>query len=485
MIWLDRIEILGFKSFCEKTLIKIPDGITGIVGPNGCGKSNIVDALNWVLGEQSAKTLRSDKMEEVIFNGSKNRKPLGMAQVSLIWKTERDNPNSPEVVVTRRLFRSGESQYEMNGEICRLKDIHAFFVNEGFDPLAYSILEQGKVDYLFNAKPLDRRTLIEEVAGVAEFKHKKRSAEMKLAENQLQLERVADILSEVEKQLSSLKRQAAKARRFQLLKEERATVQKISFHRRFAQMGIDYDAAVAKLQQCRGVEQTALEQLQHKELQADEMKLRLSELEASLYSERSTHHQTEIEIRDSQGLLQSRRQTIDELKRVIAERQMEIERLTGEEATANQDWQVRTTEANELKVQTDDWIGQHTQLFAQMEAGAADLVQFQQQFEQIRKDILDVLTATTQLKTEHTRLRTQHDHLEEDIREKNEELASTHGQMDHFTLSVQAKTTALQQVTEEIGYLDQTHTEIMSECEKLKLEWDQLQSQLQVVSKQR
>src|SRR5262249_51658421 len=173
MIWLDRIEILGFKSFCEKTLIKIPDGITGIVGPNGCGKSNIVDALNWVLGEQSAKTLRSDKMEEVIFNGSKNRKPLGMAQVSLIWKTERDNPNSPEVVVTRRLFRSGESQYEMNGEICRLKDIHAFFVNEGFDPLAYSILEQGKVDYLFNAKPLDRRTLIEEVAGVAEFKHKK------------------------------------------------------------------------------------------------------------------------------------------------------------------------------------------------------------------------------------------------------------------------------------------------------------------------
>src|SRR5262249_9301937 len=315
----------------------------------------------------------------------------------------------------------------------------------------YSILEQGKVDYLFNAKPLDRRTLIEEVAGVAEFKHKKRSAEMKLAENQLQLERVADILSEVEKQLSSLKRQAARARRFQLLKDERATVQKISFHRRFAQMGIDYDAAVAKLQQCRGVEQTALERLQHKELQADEMKLRLSELEASLYRERSTHHQTEIEIRDSQGLLQSRRQTIDELKRVIAERQMEIERLAGEEVTANQDWQVRTTEANELKVQTDDWIGQHTQLFAQMEAGAADLVQFQQQFEQIRKDILDVLTATTQLKTEHTRLRTQHDHLEEDIREKNEELTSTHGQMEHFTLSVQAKATALQQITEEIG----------------------------------
>src|SRR5262249_15415950 len=133
----------------------------------------------------------------------------------------------------------------------------------------------------------------------------------------------------------------------------------------------------------------------------------------------------------------------------------------------------------------DDWIGQHTQLFAQMEAGAADLVQLQQQFEQIRKDILDVLTATTQLKTEHTRLRTQHDHLEEDIREKNEELASTHGQMDHFTLSVQAKATALQKITEEIGYLDQTHAEIMSECEKLKLEWDQLQSQLQVVSKQR
>src|SRR6266480_2030251 len=115
MIFLDRIEILGFKSFCEKTTLKIPGGITGIVGPNGCGKSNIVDAMNWVLGEQSAKTLRSEKMEEVIFNGSKNRKPLNMAQVSLIWKGERENPAAPEIAVTRRLFRSGESQYEMNG----------------------------------------------------------------------------------------------------------------------------------------------------------------------------------------------------------------------------------------------------------------------------------------------------------------------------------------------------------------------------------
>jgi len=148
MLFLDRIEILGFKSFCDKTLLKVPEGITAIVGPNGCGKSNVVDALNWVLGEQSAKSLRSDKMEEVIFNGSKNRKPLGMAQVTLFWRTERENPAAGEVSIARRLFRSGESQYEMNGEICRLKDIHQFFLNEGFDPLAYSILEQGKIFFL-------------------------------------------------------------------------------------------------------------------------------------------------------------------------------------------------------------------------------------------------------------------------------------------------------------------------------------------------
>src|ERR1041385_7891144 len=109
MLILDRIEILGFKSFCDKTVLKIPAGITSIIGPNGCGKSNIVDAMNWVLGEQSAKTLRSDKMEEVIFNGSKNRKPLNMGQVTLIWKTDRDNPTAPEISIARRLFRSGDS----------------------------------------------------------------------------------------------------------------------------------------------------------------------------------------------------------------------------------------------------------------------------------------------------------------------------------------------------------------------------------------
>ncbi|MCI0447455.1 AAA family ATPase [bacterium] len=212
MLFLDRIEILGFKSFCEKTVLKIFPGITSVVGPNGCGKSNVVDALNWVLGEQSAKSLRSDKMEEVIFTGSKNRKPLNMAQVTLFWKTEKDAPVATEVSIARRLFRSGESQYEMNGEICRLKDIHAFFLNEGFDPLAYSILEQGRINFLFESKPIERRALIEEVAGVAEFKHKKRAAQLKLADNQIQLERVQDILVEVEKQLSSLKRQAAKAR---------------------------------------------------------------------------------------------------------------------------------------------------------------------------------------------------------------------------------------------------------------------------------
>src|SRR3990172_11983056 len=221
MLFLDRIEILGFKSFCDKTLLKVPEGITAIVGPNGCGKSNVVDALNWVLGEQSAKSLRSDKMEEVIFNGSKNRKPTNMAQVTLVWKADRENPGAPEVTIARRLFRSGDSQYEMNGDVCRLKDIHSFFLNEGFDPLAYSILEQGKIESFFLSKPLERRALIEEVAGVAEFKHKKRAAQMKLAENQLQLERIQDVLAEIEKQLSSLKRQAAKARRFQLLQAEK------------------------------------------------------------------------------------------------------------------------------------------------------------------------------------------------------------------------------------------------------------------------
>ena len=207
---LDSVEIVGFKSFCDKQELSFRGGVTGIVGPNGCGKSNISDAISWVLGEQSAKSLRGAAMEDVIFAGSQSRQPLGMAEVNL--KVSGLNGNSPdgqpECVVTRRLYRNGESEYLLNGEVCRLRDIHELFMDTGLGSKAYSIIEQGKIGLILSSKPADRRALIEEAAGITKYRARRRQTALKLEAAQQNLLRVNDIVHEVEKQLESLKRQA-------------------------------------------------------------------------------------------------------------------------------------------------------------------------------------------------------------------------------------------------------------------------------------
>ena len=304
MLKLKKLQILGFKSFCDRTELKFHgEGIAAIIGPNGCGKSNIADAISWVLGEQSAKTLRGSRMEDVIFAGTRDRKPTGMAEVTLTlidpevyggtdanepteievqeempagdWdeaelrskraaeteqaveeaqpgKTEEveaegdtpaegaDNPTAgPQVVlkirrrkfnqqqfkageiaVTRRLFRSGDSEYLLNGKLCRLRDIQELFMGTGLGPESYALIEQGRIGQILSSRPTDRRAIIEEAAGVTKFKTKKRLAEARLEEARLNLSRVNDIFEEVARQMNSLKRQASKAERYARLRDE-------------------------------------------------------------------------------------------------------------------------------------------------------------------------------------------------------------------------------------------------------------------------
>ncbi len=483
MLFLDRIEVLGFKSFCDKTVLKIPTGITGIVGPNGCGKSNVVDAMNWVLGEQSAKSLRSDKMEEVIFNGSKNRKPLNMAQVILVWKTEWFNPAAPEITIARRLFRSGESQYEMNGEVCRLKDIHTFFLNESFDPLAYSILEQGKIEQLFLSKPMERRALIEEVAGVAEFKHKKRSAQMKLAENQIQMERIQDILNEVEKQLSSLKRQAARTRRYQILTEEKQVLQRILFERRFQQIQAEQQRLMALLADCSNAEQQCTQVLQRQELVVSELKLRLAEVESGLYQQQGELHQMEMQIQESQNLLQFKRQRIEEWRRNIEEKTVENQRFAETEAQVQESYAHRSAEEAELRGHLEDLVRQHTELFAALEQKASEMGSLEQRAEDLRKQIIEQLSSASQLKNEQTRLHTQQDHLFETIQRKENELGTGREHRRQLSEQITGKESVLSRIDEEMGYLDQTKSGILQSCDELKLEWDRYQLEVQAAFK--
>jgi chromosome segregation protein len=218
-MYLSEIEIFGFKSFAQKTDIKFNEGITAIVGPNGCGKTNIVDAIRWCLGEQKSGMLRSDKMENVIFNGTASKKPMGMAEVSLtIHNTKGILPTEfTDLTITRRIFRSGESEYLLNKNICRLKDITNLFMDTGIGANAYSVIELKMVETILSNKAEERRTMFEEAAGVKKYKHRRRMAIRKLDEVKSDLVRVNDIVTEVTRKVNSLERQARKSRRYNKL----------------------------------------------------------------------------------------------------------------------------------------------------------------------------------------------------------------------------------------------------------------------------
>lgn len=219
---LSKLEIKGFKSFGDKAVINFDKGITGVVGPNGCGKSNIVDAIRWVLGEQKTKTLRSDKMENVIFNGTKKRKPTQLAEVSLTFdNTKNILPTEyAQVTITRRYYRSGESEYELNSVPCRLKDITNLFLDTGISSNSYAIIELKMVDDILSDKDNSRRGLFEEAAGISKFKKRKKETLRKLEGTDADLERVEDLLYEIEKNLKSLEKQARQAERYFKLKND-------------------------------------------------------------------------------------------------------------------------------------------------------------------------------------------------------------------------------------------------------------------------
>lgn len=237
-MYLSQIEVVGFKSFAVKTQVKFTPGMTAIVGPNGCGKTNVVDALRWVLGEQKASTLRSDKMQDVIFNGTKNRRPLGLAEVSLTVQNNRGvlPTEYSEVKMTRRLFRSGESQYLLNGTECRLRDITDLFMDTGMGADAYSVIELKMIETILSNRTDERRKLFEEAAGVTKYKSRRRETERKLETIQSDLSRINDIVVEVQKVVRSLSRQAAKAKLAAEIGGKLRQVERVTLQHEYAQL---------------------------------------------------------------------------------------------------------------------------------------------------------------------------------------------------------------------------------------------------------
>jgi chromosome segregation protein len=427
LLKLRKVEITGFKSFCERTMVTFSgSGTTCIVGPNGCGKSNVVDAISWVLGEQSHKSLRAERMADCIFNGTAKRPPLGLAEVTLTmedpelaeaarfvmeggaeektfstqgtenaedtekkeieglvpttspqndassdeqssqagaqhaaplqaepttseaaedtggrFKRKKKGADRPvlatkpgEVVVTRRLYRSGQSEYLINGRVARLRDIQEMFMGVGLGPDSYAIIEQGRIGLILSTKPMERRAIIEEAAGVTKFKTKKRLAEAKLESSKLNLARVNDIVVEVEKQLGSLKRQAAKARRYSEIREQmRAIVRQM-----LAGKARELDAAAEKiarhLEELNATELQRATAIQKEEGEQDRLNQRIYELDA--------------EIRQNQNVLNLTALETDRSENRIAFNGQRTEELAGRHAQAN-------TELGQAQAQAADW----------------------------------------------------------------------------------------------------------------------------------
>lgn len=283
-MFLKRLDVVGFKSFAERTSIEFVPGVTAVVGPNGSGKSNISDGIRWVLGEQSAKSLRGAKMEDIIFAGSDTRKPLNFAELTLTLNNEDHHLaiDYSEVSVTRRIYRSGESEYYINKQSCRLKDIHELFMDSGLGREAYSIIGQGKIEEILSSKSEERRVIFEEAAGVLKYKTRKQKAERKLAETQENLYRVEDILHELESQIEPLKMQASIAKDYLEKKEELEKVEVGLLVYEIEELHESWDEQKKKVQQLADEQLKISSQIKVDEVKIDEFRAKMQALDESI-----------------------------------------------------------------------------------------------------------------------------------------------------------------------------------------------------------
>ncbi|MGY3749970.1 chromosome segregation protein SMC [Vagococcus acidifermentans] len=370
-MYLKRIELSGFKSFADRTVIEFDDGLTAVVGPNGSGKSNITEAIRWVLGEQSAKSLRGGKMPDVIFSGSAARKPLNIAEVTLVLNNESHflPLDFSEVSVTRRLNRNGDSDFFINKQSCRLKDIVDLFTDSGLGKESFSIISQGKVESIFNSKPEDRRGIFEEAAGVLKYKQRKHKAEQKLFETEDNLNRVQDIIYELESQLDPLSRQSEQAKKYMMLKEKLTE--------------IDVGVTVAEVDAARAQWETTKETLAGLNQSIGVSKTQIASFEAELDMLRSRRASLNAELDDQQRQLLQATEAYEQAegkRNVLTERS----KHTAENV---QGYQQTIAEAGEQLTAVQ---GELTQLIETIDGKNTEKIHLQKQVSELEKQLARV-----------------------------------------------------------------------------------------------
>jgi chromosome segregation protein len=516
---LERLEISGFKSFSDRAELAFDQGVTAIVGPNGCGKSNVADAITWVLGEQSAKSLRGDKMEDVIFSGSDARKPGAAAEVRLrlaglpapplatssvtatgleefhpaghIEDGANGNGSGHEAIqamaeaftrdveVTRRLYRSGESEYLIDGAACRLRDVHELLMDTGLGAKAYSIIEQGKIGMILSSRPTDRRQLIEEAAGITKYRSRRRAAELKLEAAQQNLVRIDDIVFEVEKQRGALKRQAAKARRYGRLREEYRRWEKVLFARRYRDLAASIESARGRLTVTREREATALAHLAEVEAHMARLRIEQAEAEARSAQIREDAHARELDINLRQQQQEFNRQQIETLDARGTEIAAEIQDLESRREPARVALESRREAAIEIE-RTRDEAG------TVMASASSEYAQAQSQIEGLESRVEEIrgnlfrssnATMTVRHVIEHTAA--QHERVgeqlarldveQDDVRREGDKVnADRAAAMDARTQSQAALERITQELAEQRAQLAMSRTEHEERTKELR-----------------
>ncbi|WP_139904537.1 chromosome segregation protein SMC [Clostridium thermarum] len=443
-MFLKSLEIRGFKSFADKTELKFKNGVTAVVGPNGSGKSNISDAVRWVLGEQSIKTLRGGKMEDVIFAGTMFRKPVGLAQVAItLDNSDYELPiEYSDVTISRRLYRSGESEYYINNTLCRLKDIHELFMDTGIGKEGYSIIGQGKIEAILSGRPEDRRNLIEEAAGIVKFKSRKEEAEKKLENTEQNLVRINDILSTYEERLEPLRIEHEKAKQFlelskQLTEQEVALIihyiqkneEKIKeFSEAVNKIDIEIEKFTAKKEEIKGV--------------LDVLNKELEEHEQQSLSDKERYYNS---LNVKQSILSNNQvlaERIANLKDNISKYEKEIEELDG-----------KILAQNALKTKLDEELGKCQQdkfktdeeikvLEDYLEDISRKVGEHEQTLAENNDDLFEVIRKITEFKNELNSARINHDNLS-----KRQEQLKT--QYENYKASLAINTTTAAALEEE------------------------------------
>jgi chromosome segregation protein len=448
-----RLELFGFKSFKDKTIIAFDQPITAIVGSNGCGKSNVIDALYWVMGDMSAKHLRGTHMSDVIFSGSRDHAPLDLAEVSLVL--ERDPANDPElpaqfqasneIQITRRYYRSGETEYLINRVPCRLRDIQEFFMDTGLGAKAYSIIEQGAISRLVTQKPEERRAVIEEVAGIMKFKARKAETERKLANSRTNLDRIDDILKDLKKSLATLKAQATKAEKFRSYSEELKSLELRLVSREWLSRTGDKLEAAQVVEKLRFQVSENEIQLETLKIQLEESELGLIQIEEELGTARQGTRNAEVQLKELEGRMGSLNTRKDSLREQVEGHEVTLSSLEARESALELELSQALTQIEALTAQSEETL-------ARLEASVAQLQDIKEGSEQYRAQLSTARRSLHDIELKQTRLTQEIQGLQKSLAQ----LASRKGSLE----------TQLESVAQEIESKEDTRRSTLSALEE-------------------